>query len=87
MPWVQRDGLNAIVGLYANQQPGRADEFLDDSNAQVIAYLNPPPVDPVDRWDLVSLRVSFNHENRIRVLEGKAAVTMAQFKNALKALP
>lgn len=28
----------------------------------------------------------FNHENRLRVLEGRAAVTMAQFVAAVKAL-
>src|SRR6266446_8556951 len=40
---------------------------------------NPPPkVDPIDSWDLVSLKIAFNHENRIRVLEGKPAVTIAQ---------
>jgi len=30
--------------------------------------------------------VAFNHENRIRVLEGKAAITKEQFKAALAAL-
>jgi hypothetical protein len=31
-------------------------------------------------------RVLFNHENRIRVLEGKAAITREQFITALKTL-
>lgn len=31
-------------------------------------------------------KVLFNHENRIRALEGKASVTAAQFKSALKDL-
>lgn len=31
-------------------------------------------------------KVLFNHENRLRVLEGKQAVTAAQFKSALKDL-
>lgn len=31
-------------------------------------------------------KVLFNHENRIRALEGKQAVTAAQFKSALKGL-
>lgn len=31
-------------------------------------------------------RVLFAHENRIRALEGKAAVTLAQFKTALRNL-
>jgi chitodextrinase len=31
-------------------------------------------------------KVMFNHENRIRALEGKAAVTAAQFMTAVRAL-
>lgn len=31
-------------------------------------------------------KVLFNHENRVRALEGKAAITADQFKTALKAL-
>lgn len=31
-------------------------------------------------------KVAFNHENRLRALEGKNQITPAQFKNALKAL-
>lgn len=40
----------------------------------------------ISRVDMVALRVAFNHENRIRVLENKAEITMPQFLNALKAL-
>lgn len=40
----------------------------------------------VSQIDIVALRGLFNHENRIRALEGKAAVTVAQFTNAVKAL-
>ncbi len=87
MPWVQRDAQNAIRGVLANRQNGFAEELLPANNPEVDAFLNPPPVDPVDRWDDVSLRVAFNHENRIRALEGKPAITMAQLKTALKSLP
>jgi len=34
----------------------------------------------------VVAKVTFNHENRIRVLEGRAPVNAAQFKQALKDL-
>lgn len=37
-------------------------------------------------YDMLSFKVLFNHENRVRTLEGKAAITAAQFKAALKAL-
>jgi hypothetical protein len=34
----------------------------------------------------VIFKVLFNHENRVRALESKAAITAAQFKAALKAM-
>lgn len=34
----------------------------------------------------VAFRVMFNHENRIRALESKGALTTKQFRNALKAM-
>lgn len=40
----------------------------------------------VDAMDIVLLRLAFNHENRIRILEGKAAITIDQFKTAVKAI-
>lgn len=40
----------------------------------------------VDAMDMLAFKVLFNHENRIRALENKPAVTAAQFKTALKAL-
>lgn len=39
----------------------------------------------LDDFDRLTLAVAFDHENRIRALEGKAAVTAAQFRAALKA--
>lgn len=35
--------------------------------------------------DFLLFELAFDHENRIRVLEAKAPVTKAQFRNALKA--
>lgn len=40
----------------------------------------------VTNFDVVAFKVALNHENRIRTLEGRAQVTAAQFRNALKAL-
>lgn len=37
----------------------------------------------VDNVDMVVFKVLFNHENRIRALESKAAITTQQFKTAL----
>lgn len=59
------------------------------TNAQyqaLLAAVAPPVLDAIDQWDMVSLRIAFNHENRIRALEGKTAITVAQFKAALRVL-
>lgn len=37
----RRDG--AVVGLYANAQPGYAEEWLKDGDEEVMSYLNPVP--------------------------------------------
>jgi len=42
--------------------------------------------DPLDSWDVVTLKVCFKHENDIRVLKGQATITLAQFKAAVRAL-
>ena len=42
MVYVERDG-GAVVGIYANPQPGRAEEELADNHADVLAFRNPPP--------------------------------------------
>lgn len=34
----------------------------------------------------ILFKIAFNHENRVRVLEGKAPITALQFRAALKAL-
>lgn len=49
-------------------------------------YIPPPTPDALDGWDIITLKIAFNHENRIRSLEGKAAITVTQFKTAVKAL-
>ncbi|MBR1145081.1 hypothetical protein JQ567_17470 [Bradyrhizobium sp. AUGA SZCCT0431] len=45
-----------------------------------------PPPTLADRMDAVQFKIAFNHENRVRVLEGKAQLTAAQFKTALNAI-
>lgn len=39
----------------------------------------------LDGFDALALKVLFDHENRIRALEGKQAASAAQFRAALKA--
>jgi hypothetical protein len=49
MPFVERDQDGKIKGIYANPQPGYAEEFLAGDKAEVVAYLNPPtPSKPID---------------------------------------
>jgi hypothetical protein len=45
--WVERTGGGAIKGIYANKQPGYAEEQLPDDNPEVVAFRNPPPVPPL----------------------------------------
>lgn len=49
-------------------------------------YVPPPPADPIDDLNVIGLKIALNHENRLRVPEGKSAVTLAQFKTAAAAL-
>jgi hypothetical protein len=51
-----------------------ADELDADKDAVISAF------------DMLAFKVLFNHENRIRALEGKGTVTAAQFRTAMKAL-
>jgi hypothetical protein len=47
MVYVQRDADENICGLYANPQPGYAEELLPENDPEVVAYLEsikiPPP--------------------------------------------
>jgi hypothetical protein len=40
----------------------------------------------IDALDLVSFEIHFRNENRLRALEGKRAITAAQFKAAIKGM-
>jgi len=58
----------------------------DQELSAEVARLSSLPVDPVSHFDLISLQIAFNYENRIRVLENKAPISMAQFKAAVRTL-
>lgn len=71
----------------------------DPKNQDRVAYLawlaagntpDPAPVvpakDPLDAVDQVQFKIAFNHENRLRALEGKGPVTAANFKAAWRSL-
>lgn len=47
MPYVSRDESGNINGMFANKQPGFAEEYLPDDDPEVVAFLNPPaPINP-----------------------------------------
>lgn len=46
MPYVERDGGNNIIGVYARPQPGTAEELLADNDPEVLAFRNPPKPAP-----------------------------------------
>ena len=48
MPFAERDGGN-VSALYARPQPGRAEEFLADDDAEVIAFNTPVVVTPGEK--------------------------------------
>lgn len=97
MPYVQRQN-GKVVGLFAQPQPGLAEELLADNHADVIAFLN--PVVDVSALDTATINaalmqegsivralglVIFDEINKLRVKNGDAAYTLAQFQAALKA--
>lgn len=43
MPYVSRDESETVNGLYAMLQPGHAEEFLADDDAEVMEFRNPTP--------------------------------------------
>lgn len=75
MPFVQRVA-GVVTGVYANRQPGYAEEFLDDDHPDVAAYRNPPPA-PVAQTPLTN-------EDVERLLRG-LGVSRAQITAAKQA--
>lgn len=54
MPWIQRDASKAVCGVFANPQPGYADEFLSDNDPALIAFQNPAKPQTVLSQDLMA---------------------------------
>lgn len=59
--------------------------LTDPTVGSIIQAYDTTPLAPdiTSNMDILILKIAFNHENRIRTLEGKATITLAQFKNAL----
>ncbi len=98
MPYVKRDTSGKIISIYGVSQQGYAEEFLADTNAEILSYLH--PVIDTSALDTATLNsaltqdgsifralglVMFAEINKLRVLNGDAVYTMSQFQAALKA--
>lgn len=68
----QKDAANAALASF-----DQFDQVAEDNYQKDVK---------INNIDLVLLQIAFNHENRIRVLESRPAVTLNQFKTAVRAL-
>lgn len=76
MPYVARNQLGNISCLFGTERPGIAEEFLPLDDPEVVEYMSPkPPTEDV---------VLFDHENRIRELEGVPPLTPEEFAAKVK---
>ena len=79
MPYVERDsGTNAVKGLYANPQPGYAEEWLEDDDAEVVAFRAPAigPSPPRDAFaELDALKAALVKKNVVSDSDIEAAET------------
>jgi hypothetical protein len=48
MPFVRRDTSGKIIGVFANKQPGRAEEFLADNSLELASHRAPRVISPGD---------------------------------------
>lgn len=84
--WMERTGLKPtrianIAELYdvlAQQAPDRLPDIPEAQDRRREYDLG--------TMDSIQWKVLYHHENRIRALEGKAAITAEQFRNGVKAL-
>lgn len=71
----------AIAGAFSAVQPGRAEEWLDDNDPEVLAFLNPPEVTvlyPVDLWSRLT-------EGEADQVEAAMATQSARIQNVFRA--
>lgn len=78
MPYVSRDESGKINGVYANLQPDYAEEFLPDDDPEVVAFIASTAI-PATPSAPPETTVLYDHENRLRVIEGAPPLTLAEF--------
>lgn len=94
MPYVERDAEGAIKGVYANRQPGYAEEFVADAVLPL-----PAPVLDQDTLNAILLEegsvLRAISEIQFRMIKGTVlvtpSITVAQYrtllKNAMRTIP
>lgn len=92
--FIGRRGDNSIFGCWTVQQ-FEGQEELPDNHPDVIAFLNPPPPTQeqlaeqanarldADHFNRLLFEMNYDQESRLRVLEGRPAITKLQYKTAL----
>jgi hypothetical protein len=91
---VAQNGVVINIVNYVEDDPAQTvyNLLVDDTYVVNVGDAFDPKdwqINPNTQWtqaDYVSGQILFNHENRIRTLEGKTAITVKQFKTAVKAL-
>jgi hypothetical protein len=74
MPYVSRDDTtNAISGVYANPQPGYAEEYLPDDNPELQMFLHPQKV-LILTTDFIA---RFTNAEYVKLLQKRATDTAA----------
>jgi len=91
MIWLDRDGSNKIITLYANEQFSGQDK-LDEGHPDILTFLSRPTPTNSDLIDQafpqsgvgrVLFEILFELINRVITLENGTVVTKAQFKTFL----
>lgn len=76
--YVSRDEASDLInGAYANKQDGFGEEWLEDDDPELVAFLNAPPPEPPPTPEE---QVLFDHENRLRSMEGQPPLTLGEFQ-------
>lgn len=79
MPYIQRDSNNEIIGQYANQQEGYAEEWLDDNAPEILALSIPKPKTNAELLAESDQYMSRASEDLIVCLLTKAVITKADY--------
>jgi len=81
--YVQRNASGAIQGVFANKQPGLAEEQLASDHPDVVAFIDATMTPPPPQVQ-TETTVLYDHENRIRAIEGTPPLSLTDFTDKMK---